>query len=310
MEVTDNIKKNSVLVVDDESSNILALSHVLSPEFTVYAAKSGADAIAAAQKYLPDVILLDILMPEMDGYAVIAALKNSKKTEDIPVIFITGLSDADDEEKGLALGAADYITKPFSPAIVKLRLHNQVKMLEQLRTIERLSMTDSLTCLPNRRNFEIRLDSEWRRAMREHTPVSILVIDVDNFKNYNDAYGHQQGDVALREVAKVFMQMLKRPGDFAARWGGEEFIVLLPNTESCGALEIAEQIRKRIEKLEILCADGQAANVTVCIGVNTWEHGPGGTIDKFIREADRALYAAKNGGRNCAFHFMTHCCTV
>ena len=137
----DEAKKNSVLVVDDENSNIMALTHILSSEYTVYAAKNGQNGIKAAETYLPNIILLDIIMPEMDGYAVIAALKSFEKTKNIPVIFITGLSNVDDEEKGLAFGAADYIAKPFSPAIVKLRVRNQIKMLGQLRLIERLGMT-------------------------------------------------------------------------------------------------------------------------------------------------------------------------
>ncbi|MDR2558735.1 MAG: response regulator, partial [Oscillospiraceae bacterium] len=129
-------KKNSVLVIDDENSNIMALTQILSPDYTVYAAKNWQSALTAAEKYVPDVILLDIIMPEMDGYAIIAALKNSEKTQNIPVIFITGLNNADDEERGLSLGAVDYIIKPFSPALVKLRVLNQIKLIEQFRMNE------------------------------------------------------------------------------------------------------------------------------------------------------------------------------
>ena len=294
----DGAKKSSILVVDDENSNIMALTHILNPEYTVYAAKSGQNAIKAAEKYLPDVILLDILMPEMDGYAVISALKSSEKTQSIPVIFITGLNSSEDEEKGLALGAADYIAKPFSPAIVKLRIRNQIKMLDQLYTIEQLSMIDQLTDLPNRRNFDIRLNHEWDRALRERKPVGILVIDVDRFKNYNDVHGHQQGDAALQAVAKAFKQILKRPGDFAARWGGEEFVVLLPNTDLYGAIDVAEQIRRHIEDMEIPCADGSKTKITISIGVNTEVPVRNSSYDCFISNADKALYQAKETGRN------------
>ncbi|MCL2081124.1 MAG: diguanylate cyclase [Oscillospiraceae bacterium] len=290
--------KKSILVVDDENSNIMALSHILSPDYIIYAAKNGQSAIKAVEKHCPDIILLDIIMPEMDGYAVISALKASDKTRNIPVVFITGLTNADDEERGLTLGAADYITKPFSPAIVKLRVRNQIQILDQLHTIERLSMLDQLTELPNRRSFDNRLQAEWGRAARQSEPISILVIDVDKFKIYNDTYGHQQGDVALQAAAKIFEKELKRPGDFAARWGGEEFTVLLPNTSSSGALEVAEQIRARIENLEILCPDGTATGITVSIGVNTWSHERTGTTNNFISSADEALYKAKEAGRN------------
>ncbi|MCL2084757.1 MAG: diguanylate cyclase [Oscillospiraceae bacterium] len=291
-------KKRSILVVDDESSNIMTLSHILSPDYTVYAAKNGQSALKAAEKHLPDVILLDVIMPEMDGYAVITALKASENTKNIPVIFITGLSGDDNEEKGLSLGAADYICKPFSTAIVKIRVMNQIKALEQLRIIERLSMTDQLTDLPNRRCFETRLQTEWRRALRERTPISILVIDVDHFKIYNDTYGHQQGDVALKAVAGAIEQTLKRSGDFSARWGGEEFIALLSNTDLHGALDIAEQIRVSVETLEVPCEDRKASKLTVSIGTNTREYGGESTTDEFISRADMALYEAKKKGRN------------
>jgi PleD family two-component response regulator len=127
----NNDKKNSILVVDDENSNIIALTHILSPEYTIYAAKNGLNALNAAEKHLPDLILLDIIMPDMDGYAVITKLKNSELTQNIPVIFITGLSNADDEEKGLALGASDYIAKPFLVEIVKQKVENQIKIINQ-----------------------------------------------------------------------------------------------------------------------------------------------------------------------------------
>ena len=291
-------KKYRILIVDDDSSNIMALTHILRHEYTILAAKSGLAAISAAEKHLPDVIVLDVLMPEMDGYAVFSALKSSERTQNIPVIFVTGLSGAEDEEKGLALGAADYIAKPFSNAIVKLRIGNQIKILDQYRTIERLSMIDILTNLPNRRSFEEQVIMEWRRALRERETISILLIDVDNFKNYNDTHGHQQGDVALQHVARVLDGSLRRSGDFAARWGGEEFIVLLPNTDSPGALTISEQTRRRVQLEDIPRSDGMKTNVTISVGVNTMVDQHTATVDELISGADKALYTAKNGGRN------------
>ena len=295
--------KNSVLVVDDEQANCLTLIHILNPHYTVYVRKNGRDAIEAAEELLPDVILLDILMPEMDGYEVFTALKNSERTKDIPVIFITGLCGTDDEKKGLALGAVDYITKPFVPEIVELRVKHQIQIVNQIRTIERLSMTDQLTGLHNRRSFDTRFDVEWRRALREQTPISILVMDIDKFKTYNDTYGHQRGDVALQSFAKTFAETLKRPGDFAARWGGEEFIALLPNTDAPGAIFIAEQIRERIQEMEIPSPDGLGAKITVSIGVNTRSHGDGDATNEFFSRADEALYTAKEKGRNRVWHF-------
>jgi len=292
------MKKNSILIVDDEEANIIALTHILSPHYTVYAVKDGQDALEVAEEYRPDVILLDIIMPDMDGYSVIKALKNSDKTWDIPVIFITGLSNPDDEVRGLDLGAADYISKTFSPAIVNLRVKNQIKMLNQLRTIELISMIDQLTAIPNRRGFVNRLDMEWIRAIRDNTSISVLVIDVDKFKVYNDTYGHQQGDVVLQAVARTVEQSLNRPGDFAARWGGEEFIVLLPNTDTSGALLIAEKIRQNVSNLVIPCSDGTETIVTISIGVNALTPQLTSSRETFISEADKALYRAKSSGRN------------
>ena len=250
-------EKNSVLIVDDEVANIIALTHILSPEYTVYAAKNGRDAIETAKKYLPDVILLDILMPEMDGYEVISLLKNIEQTRTIPVIFVTGLVNAEDEETGLLLGAVDYIAKPFRSAIVRLRIKNQIQILNQIETIRLASVTDQLTSLPNRRAYDGRLSLEWEHARRSQTPLSLILADIDNFKKYNDTYGHMQGDLALQTVAQVILCSLNRSIDFAARWGGEEFVILLPNTDSQGALHVAERIRKNTESTLIPYADVQ-----------------------------------------------------
>ena len=298
----EGTKKHSVLVADDEKSFIMELTDILSPLYEVYAVKNGQDTIKTAEEMQPDVILLDIVMPDMDGYEVIYMLKSNEKTEHIPVIFVTGLRETDDEERGLHLGAADYISKPFSSGIVKLRVSNQIEILNHHRQIEQLSLTDQLTGLPNRRSFDIRLKTEWDEAHNDQTPISILVIDIDKFKNYNDTFGHQQGDEALKAVANSFVSSPKRSRDFTARWGGEEFITLLPNTDMKGALEVAEQIRKNIENLRVPCPQPEGEKVTASIGVSTWIQGDNSTVDKFISDADMALYVAKEKGRNQVRH--------
>ena len=292
------MKKNSVLIVDDEKLNIMALTQILSRDYNIYAAKNGKDALEVADEYLPDVILLDIVMPGMDGYEVLSKLKSSSRTKTIPVIFITGLSAVKDEEKGLALGAADYISKPFSSAVVKLRVHNQIKMLHYIETIIHLGMTDQLTDLPNRRSFEERMQLEWGRAMREKTKISLLIIDIDKFKYYNDTFGHQQGDVVLRTVAKIFVLEVKRSVDFVARLGGEEFVILLPNTDTEAAYKVAERVRKDIEETQIPLINGKTTNITISIGINTQIPTQNSSSELFIEGADKALYAAKNSGRN------------
>jgi len=298
MDKAETAKKGSVLIVDDEKANILTLTNILSHEYTIYAARNGQDAIEMIENNMPDLILLDIVMPDMDGYEVITRLKSSDNTKDIPVLFITGLSDENAEEKGLALGASDYISKPFNSAIVTLRVRNQIQILEQIKIIKKFSMTDMLTELPNRRNFDYRIQLEWDRARRDKTPLSLSIMDIDKFKNYNDTYGHLQGDVAIQTIAKMIMQSLNRSVDFAARWGGEEFCILLPSTNLAGAIKTTENVRKNIEDTTIPYIEGTVTKITVSAGVNTVLPLQGGTIRDFIDGADQALYAAKESGRN------------
>jgi len=292
------LKKNNLLIVDDENANLKVLSHILGTEYTIYTATNGANAIQKAKELQPDLILLDIIMPEMDGYETLSTIKKTEEIHKIPVIFITGLDSVEDEEKGLSLDAADYITKPFSVPIVKLRVRNQIQIVNHLRTIERLSMIDQLTNIPNRRSFDIRLNVEWKQAIREQTNISLLMMDLDKFKTLNDTYGHQQGDIVLKKAAEVLNMSLRRPADFTARWGGEEFIVLLPNTHLEGALEVAEKIRADVEKTPIVFQDGKEINITISIGVASVAPDKSSSIDAFISNSDKALYLAKEAGRN------------
>jgi len=296
--IMKNTEKRSILIIDDSESNIMALTKILSSEYNINIAKNGLEGIEIAKKESPDIIILDIIMPKMDGFETITALKKSVQTRKIPVIFITGLSKPKDEEKGLALGAAEYISKPFSPEIVKLRVRNQISILTYIQKIESLSSTDQMTGLPSRRSFDERLYSEWKRAMRDKTEVSLLLVDVDNFKKVNDTFGHLQGDIVLQSVAKVIARVPSRPADYTARWGGEEFIVLLPSTDSKGATYIAEQLRRKIDEMTISFSDGQDAKVTVSIGVNSHKPKKGCSVDDFLNRADKALYKAKDEGRN------------
>ena len=296
----DNPKQNSILIVDDENLQIKALAHLLENDYTIYIAKNGEAALEIAEKYTPDLILLDILMPDMDGYETISHLKANSKTNNIPVVFTTGLRDEDDEIKGLEHDVADYITKPFNPKIVPLRVRNQIKIINQMRAIERLSRIDQLSNIPNRRYFVERLEADWGSSIRKFQPLSILILDIDFFKKYNDTYGHQQGDNAIRETARILTRSLNRPGDFAARYGGEEFVVLLPDTDQDGALQIAERIRANIEVTEIPKHESTnlVTKITVSIGANTIVPRVSDSMDLFISRADNALYTAKENGRN------------
>ncbi|MDR0306795.1 MAG: diguanylate cyclase [Chitinispirillales bacterium] len=290
-------EKNSVLIVDDESGNIITLTHILSSEYLVYAATDGEEAIETAKEHLPGCILLDIIMEKMDGYEVLFRLKNDVRTRNIPVIFVTGLSNSEDEMKGLDLGAADYISKPFNPVIVKLRVRNLFKIINLTDTVDRLSKTDQLTGISNRRDFDYKLSLVFEHAKRGKKPLSICVMDVDNFKKYNDDYGHLWGDAALRTIAKTIENSLKRTVDTTARWGSEEFITLLPDTDLKGALSVAESIRKNIENLQFP-SGGKSVNLTLSMGINTHTPKQGSAIRDFVAGADKALYMAKKEGKN------------
>ena len=298
------VKKNTLLIVDDENANLKVLTHILGADYTIYTATNGVNAVQKARELQPDLILLDILMPEMDGYETLSTIKKTEEINKIPVVFITGLDSVEDEEKGLSLDAADYITKPFSAPIVKLRVRNQIQIVNQLRMIERLSLVDQLTGIANRRSFDARLNVEWKQAIREQNSLSLLMMDLDKFKALNDTYGHQQGDLVLKKVSEIFTMSLRRPADFTARWGGEEFIVLLPNTPIEGALDVAENIRTDIEKTPILFIDGTFKRVTVSIGVSSIFPEKSSSIDAFIANADKALYLAKEAGRNRVMHML------
>jgi len=301
-------QKNSILIVDDEPASIIALTKMLSQDYTVYAAKNGCDAICVASEYQPDVVLLDILMPGIDGYETLSRLKSDEDTQPIPVILVTGLTNIEYEEKGLVLGASDYISKPYVPSIVKLRVQNQIRIVNQLRMVNHLSTTDQLTGIPNRRSFNLQVNKEWGRNMRDKKPLSLMILDIDRFKVFNDTYGHQQGDEVLRIIATTLKESLRRSSDFAARWGGEEFVILLPNTDMNGALVNAERIRENIEQTSITISNGNSVGLTVSIGVTTIIPTQDLNQSELISQADRALYSAKEKGRNKVCKFDDEVC--
>ena len=289
----------TLLIVDDEKQNRALLTELLQEEYRIILAKDGRQALDRAREHNPDLILLDVLMPEMDGYTVIRELKNDDKTRNIPVIFITALDSAGDEERGLELGAVDYISKPFTPAIVRVRIRNHLQSVHQRRLLEQMAMLDSLTGIPNRRRFNEVLEQEWRRCMRDSVPLSLIVVDVDHFKAFNDCYGHTAGDEVLRRIASTLQTSVRRPGDFVARYGGEEFVMLLPGIDSEGARLLAEHTRADIEAEHIPHAVSDAAPwITISLGGATRIPQEKGDIAELFCLADTWLYEAKHGGRN------------
>lgn len=290
----------TILVVDDDPTNIEALSSALLEHYEVRFAMSGTEAIAMARMMpRPDLVLLDVMLPDIDGYEVCRLLKTDRLTASVPIIFVTALSDPVQEERGLASGAVDYITKPFSPAIVRARIRNHIEMRRAYELLQRLAVTDPLTGLANRRHFDEALLQEVSRHRRHGMPLSLVLMDIDEFKHYNDLYGHPAGDDCLRLVALTLATALRRPADLVARVGGEEFACLLPETDGKGAAILAERIRKLIIDLAIPHQQSNVAvHVTASFGVSMLDHQHQDAEQTLYQQADVKLYQAKAQGRN------------
>lgn len=289
----------TLLIVDDEKQNRLLLTELFGSTYKIIQAKNGVQALEKARQHRPDLILLDVLMPEMDGMGVLRELKRDDATRLIPVIFITALDSATDEANGLNLGAVDYISKPFHPPIVRVRVHNQLQLVHQRRLLEQLASLDGLTGIPNRRQFDATLLKEWHRCQRNQQPLSLIVADVDFFKKYNDALGHAAGDRVLQEVAATLRQAARRPGDLVARYGGEEFVLLLPETDATSAQALAEGLQQLLHSKAFAHPNSSLGPwLTMSMGGNTTVPSTTALDPEFFALADAALYRAKHQGRN------------
>ena len=290
-----------LLVVDDQPINIQALYQAFSADHQVLMATSGAQALALCAARQPDLVLLDVVMPGMDGHEVCRRMKADEALRDIPVIFVTAHSDEAAETLGLELGAVDFISKPINPRIVRARVKTHLTLKAQSDLLRNWVYLDGLTGVHNRRYFEERLASEWARAARSGAALSTVLIDVDFFKRFNDHYGHLAGDDCLRRLAATLKACVKRPGDLVARYGGEEFVCLLPDTDLAGAVELAQQLGHEVRALGLAHAASSAADVvTVSLGVCTKRGDTVGSAAALLREADAQLYVAKSRGRQQA----------
>ncbi len=293
-------EKLSVMIIDETPANIRVLAEALRSEYRVRVATSGKEALELiAHLGAPDLILLDVMMPDMDGYEVCRRLKANAATRNVPIIFVTARSDAIDEESGLRLGAVDYIVKPFHLPIVTARVRNHLQLKQKTDLLESLAMLDGLTGIPNRRRFDQTLDDEWLRARRDGTPIATIIADIDHFKEYNDHFGHAAGDHCLTKVAAALEKTLNRAGDLVARYGGEEFVAILPDTDEHGAREVAERFLKAIEALALPNPLSSVADhVTISIGfASTTPRESHGAI-ALLEQADQRLYQAKALGKN------------
>jgi diguanylate cyclase (GGDEF)-like protein len=288
-----------LLIVDDQPLNIRQLHQIFQADYEAFVATSGADALAFCQTQMPDLILLDVVMPGLDGYAVCRRLKLNPKTCEIPVVFVTSQSDSTEEEDGLAAGAADFIAKSASANVMRARVNTLVTVMRQTDLLRSLAQLDGLTGLANRRHFDTKLDAEWRRGIRSGSHLALILIDIDYFKNFNDCYGHPAGDACLQQVAKCLRAGFSRSPDLVARYGGEEFVCVLPDTPLAGADAKAQSLETAIRGLSIPHEKSTVPGgiVTISLGVAVVLPTLSGNLADLILGADRSLYLAKNAGR-------------
>ena len=325
----ESMQKIPILLVDDQEENRLTLESLLdNPELHIVRAESGDEVLSKIFEYSFALILIDTQMPGMETYEIAELLRSSLPSRSTPLLFVTAARMSREYMfNGSDLGAVDYIFKPLEPLILKrkvsmfLELHRQQQQLgeknreldakilelevlykeleERNANLERLSSLDGLTGLFNRRYFDDNLTKEWKQALRTNTSLSLLIVDIDYFKNYNDYYGHLEGDDCLRKVAQALYEALMRPADIIARYGGEEFTAILPNTGSEGAARVARRMMEHVSDLAILHQGSSVAEtITVSIGASSGIPGGKQAATSLLDRADKALYAAKKNGRN------------
>jgi diguanylate cyclase (GGDEF)-like protein len=304
----ENPVRPTLLIVDDQPLIIQTLSNLFRDDYNIKVATGGIKALEIADgPDQPGLILLDIRMPDIDGYEVCRRLQENDRTRGIPVIFITAMNEDADEEKGLSLGAVDFITKPIRPAIVKVRVRNHMNLKIRTDILEHISMVDSLTEIQNRRFFDDYFARAWGYAKRESQLLSIIMMDIDHFKLYNDNYGHGAGDECLRRVARAIVSQVSRSADLVARYGGEEFIAVLPGTGSSGAYSTSCKFKAAVEAISIPHEYSRTAPI-VTLSIGTATYGEGYNIAErhlLLKAADAALYKAKESGRNWVIQFTS-----
>lgn len=286
-----------LLIVDDHPLNIRALHEVFASHHDVFMALTGEQALAFCRKTPPDLVLLDVLMPEMDGLEVCRTLKQAPETAGIPVIFVTGLDDPDGEAACWDAGCVDFITKPINARTVRNRVRAHLMLKRQADLLRRASWIDGLTGVANRRQFDEQLHREWQRCRRSEASLSIAIVDIDLFRAYNETYGHLAGDDFLRQVAAAIQRSLLRPMDLVARTGGKKFTCLLPEIELDGAQTIAERIESAVRDLHIPHAANAPAGATVSIGIASAVASSNEDPEGLLLRAEQALHRAKGRGR-------------
>lgn len=303
-----------ILVIEDSKSSLkLLCEHIRKMDITPIPAETGTLGVDLFLQERPDMVLLDIIMPDLDGYEVSRQIRQIETPgEWTPIIFLSSLNKDQDIEKGIAAGGDDYLLKPISQVVLGAKIRAMQRIIQMRQSLlvltrkldaanqelKRLTSLDGLTGIANRRHFDGVLLREWRRAMRQGEEISVLMCDIDFFKQYNDTFGHQSGDECLRQIAQTLSQTMDRGGDLLARFGGEEFIAVLPGTSLSGASFVAEQMRKAIIQLNIAHPGAAFGQVTASFGVASAVAMPETNPQDLVGAADLALYKAKHRGRN------------
>lgn len=294
-----SLGKATILVVDDQPANIQLIFHMLGDEYQILMATSGQQALQVCQDSMPDLVLLDVMMPGMDGLQTCLALKADEAVASIPVIFVTGLQKQQEEDTCWQAGAVDFIQKPVNANTLLHRVKAHLTLKRQSDFLHSLAYVDGLTGIFNRRYLDNTLEKQIAIGKRQQQhEISVLMIDIDHFKLFNDQFGHIAGDEALRSVAETLELSCLRPADIVARYGGEEFVIILPNTDAKGAAFIAAKIIKSVVALAIPHPATEQGNVTISVGIATSSYDVA-TKDQITELADQQLYLAKQSGRNC-----------
>jgi len=295
--------KPRILIADDQPANILIVTHALKDQYDVSSASTGPEILERIAAGDIDLVLLDVEMPGIDGFEVCRRLKADARTADLPVIFLTARDGSTDEEHGFAVGAVDYITKPIRHPILRARVRTHLELKHVRDQLQQLASVDALTGIANRRRFDELYDTEWRRASRGGRWLSFAMADVDDFKAFNDAYGHLAGDQCLRAIASNLDRITRRPGELAARYGGEEFALVFPEIDPIVMRRIMAALLDGVAALGIEHSASRAGPiVTVSVGAVSVRPSRDLTSLEVIEAADRLLYQAKNAGRDRCVH--------
>lgn len=293
----NDLESAKILIVDDQQINLDIISNHLAPYFKICFAETGIEAIDTCLQHSPDLIVMDVEMPDMNGLIACKKLKSNPNFSHIPILFSTAITSEENENECWKAGGDDFLTKPINPLTLINRVKSHIQKKLQADILRELIFRDGLTGIYNRSYFDDYCPAQMSLSERSKRPLSILMIDIDFFKKFNDYYGHVEGDECLKQVATTIQSSLRRPTDIVARYGGEEFICVLPDTDKAGASEVADNICRAVFNLNIEHKESPYHYLSVSIGITCRANED--TLDEIVSAADKRLYRAKSTGKNC-----------